>query len=77
MEATDVKGDRLTVSAGGSGDLKLSGKAVVKHLGLGTATVHASDLLDVSVTGIGTVEYLGSPTLRRNVLGVGTVRPKR
>lgn len=68
-----------TVTIGGVGHYRardLAGTTVsVRITGVGTATVNASDLLEVTITGSGDVFYVGDPTIESTITGDGSVRP--
>ena len=66
------------VEIGGSGsllagDLK-SREAVVVINASGSATVHATDKLDVSINGSGDVSYYGEPALTQSITASGSLR---
>ena len=69
----EVKGQDITMSGAGSytaGDLE-SETALVRITGVGTATVWATETLDVSITSVGNVIYYGSPQVLSDVSGLG------
>ncbi len=50
-------------------------KTSVSLTGAGSATVRATETLDVIHRGLGKVGYYGSPTITKNVTGLGSVNP--
>ena len=58
-----------------SGDLE--SKSVNIHLtGAGSATVWATETLDVTVSGVGSINYFGNPQVRQSVTGLGSINSK-
>jgi len=58
-----------------AGDLQ-SKIASINLSGAGSATIWATDSLDVAVSGVGSVGYYGSPTVTQNVSGLGSVNSR-
>jgi len=74
------RADALAATLDGSGALMaadlVTGSATVDLAGSGTAEVHASEHLGVTITGSGAVRYAGEPEdITRNILGSGTIAP--
>ena len=68
-----VKGQELTHSGVGSyhaADLE-SETAIIDISGAGSATVWATELLDIQISGLGSVIYYGNPRIIQNVSGLG------
>lgn len=51
-----------------------SRECVITVSGAGSATVNASELLDVEINGVGNVYYTGSPTVKQDISGLGKIR---
>lgn len=67
----------VEISGSGSlqaGDLR-SREAVVAINASGSATVHATDKLDVSINGSGDVSYYGDPAVTQSITASGSLRP--
>lgn len=68
-----VEGQELTHSGVGSyhaADLE-SKTAIIDISGAGSATVWATELLDIQISGLGSVIYYGNPRIIQNVSGLG------
>ncbi len=69
--------DKLTIGITGAGQvdaLALAAKeAIVSVTGAGSASVQASETLNVLIEGVGIVRYSGSPTIAQQISGVGTL----
>jgi hypothetical protein len=74
------KVDTQSLNLGGVGSYEtgdLESKSVKINLtGAGSATVWATETLDVTVSGVGSINYYGSPQLRQSVTGLGSVNSK-
>jgi hypothetical protein len=70
--------DSQEIRISGAGDYGARGlesrRASVVLSGLGSATVHVSEHLDVQISGAGSVKYLGQPEVEKQVTGVGSVQ---
>lgn len=74
----NVENQSVNLSGVGSyegGDLQ-SKTTSVNLSGAGSATVWATDSLDVTVSGVGSVGYYGNPQVTQNVSGLGSVNSK-
>jgi hypothetical protein len=58
-----------------AGDLE-SKSVSINLTGAGSATVWATDSLDVILSGVGSVSYYGNPQVSQNISGLGTVNSK-
>jgi hypothetical protein len=71
------RADDLGVDLSGLGEFRGEGlesrHVQIDLSGVGTATVWATDTLDVDISGDGVVRYLGSPQVSQTITGVGTV----
>ena len=69
--------DKLEFDVGGSGELRCGDlkaqDVVIRSGGSGTATVWATESLDISVSGSGDVRYYGRPSLNQRISGSGDV----
>ena len=82
---TDRQGNTLSwATSGGAGfryldytgkDLQSADTKVVVS-GFGSATVSASDTLDVRITGSGNVDYYGKPEVTQTITGFGKLSSK-
>jgi hypothetical protein len=74
------KVDTQSVNLSGVGSYEtgdLESKSVKINLtGAGSATLWATETLDVTVSGVGSINYYGSPQLRQSVTGLGSVNSK-
>jgi hypothetical protein len=74
------KVDTQTVNLSGVGGYEsgdLESKSVNLNLtGAGSATVWATETLDVTVSGVGSINYYGSPQVRQSITGLGSVNSK-
>lgn len=72
--------DQLVVSVSGSGIINAAGliakRSKISVSGVGTATVNASDELDVRISGSGHLWYFGSPRITQSISGVGRIYQK-
>jgi hypothetical protein len=70
--------DTQEIRISGAGDYGARGlesrTASIVLSGLGSATVHVREHLDVQISGAGTVRYEGQPTVEKQVTGVGSVQ---
>lgn len=76
--AGNVENQSVNLSGVGSyegGDLQ-SKTTSVNLSGAGSATVWATDSLDVTVSGVGSIGYYGNPRVTQNVSGLGSVNSK-
>ena len=56
---------------------QLTSKTVKAHIsGSGTASVMATDVLDVEISGSGTVTYSGNPQVKQEISGSGKLIKK-
>lgn len=76
----ELKGsaDKLDVNLTGAGsflgaDFKVD-SAKVNLIGVGSATVWATDELEVGISGVGTVSYYGNPSIKQSIAMMGTVK---
>jgi hypothetical protein len=75
------KGRCNSTSFDGSGSSEInaidlvSEKAKVDLSGAGSASINASEFLDVSISGAGEVVYKGSPKITQDLSGAGSVKP--
>jgi len=70
-----VQGQELNHSGAGSyhaGELE-SETAILEISGVGTATVWATESLDISISGMGNVIYYGAPRISQNISGLGNL----
>ncbi len=74
------KVDTQSVNLSGLGSYEtgdLESKLVnIKLTGAGSATLWATETLDVTVSGVGSINYYGSPQLRQSITGLGSVNSK-
>ncbi|MEN8241009.1 MAG: head GIN domain-containing protein [Chloroflexota bacterium] len=75
IDGGEVSSQDVSISGAGSYDSEkmTSSEAEVKVSGLGSATVHAKDYLDASISGAGDINYSGSPALNVDVSGLGSL----
>jgi hypothetical protein len=70
-----VSSQSISIDGAGSyqaGDLQTSSSEIIIK-GLGSATLWATDTLNITIEGGGTVNYYGSPNLTQNISGVGDI----
>ncbi len=70
-----VQGQELNHSGAGSyhaGELE-SETAILEISGVGSATIWATESLDISISGMGNVIYYGAPRISQNISGLGNL----
>jgi hypothetical protein len=75
IDQGQVEDQEISISGAGNyaaRDLK-SDRTEIQLSGLGSATVWATEVLDVSISGAGSVRYAGDPSVDMNISGIGSV----
>ncbi|HEY60463.1 MAG TPA: DUF2807 domain-containing protein [Anaerolineae bacterium] len=71
-----VKEQQVNLTGAGnfSGGKLKSKNTKVNLTGVGSATVWATDKLDVTITGVGSVDYYGEPEIKQSIAILGTIK---